>query len=129
MLQLFFLANCINIGLSIFNPLPDDKILDCSNSKQIADDILKCIYNEKKVPYRLENIVFHRYISLERQNEALRGNGLTLFPKHALVFTSLQYKSFKDTVGKGEIAHNQQFLLFQECFLPCYRTFCRFHQI
>ena len=25
------------------NPLPDDKILDWSNLKQIADDILKCI--------------------------------------------------------------------------------------
>ena len=29
------------------NLLPDDKILDWSNLKQIADDILKCIYNEK----------------------------------------------------------------------------------
>ena len=26
--------------------LPDDKILDWSNLKQIADDIFKCIYNE-----------------------------------------------------------------------------------
>ena len=25
------------------NPLPDDKILDWSKLKQIADDILKCI--------------------------------------------------------------------------------------
>ena len=25
------------------NPLPDDKILDWSRLKQIADDILKCI--------------------------------------------------------------------------------------
>ena len=24
----------------------------------------------------------------------------------------LQYKSFENTVGKGEIAHNEQFLLF-----------------
>ena len=30
-----------------FNPLPDDKILDWSKLKQIADDILKCIWNEK----------------------------------------------------------------------------------
>ena len=27
----------------VFNPLPDDKILDWSKLKQIADDILKCI--------------------------------------------------------------------------------------
>ena len=29
------------------NPLPDDKILDRSKLKQIADDILKCISNGK----------------------------------------------------------------------------------
>ena len=29
------------------NPLPDGKILDCSKFKQIADDILKRIWNEK----------------------------------------------------------------------------------
>ena len=29
------------------NPLPDNKILDCSKLKHIADDILECIYNEK----------------------------------------------------------------------------------
>ena len=27
----------------VFNTLPDDKILDWSDLKQIADDILKCI--------------------------------------------------------------------------------------
>ena len=31
----------------LFNPLPVDKILDWSQLKQIADDILKCIWNEK----------------------------------------------------------------------------------
>ena len=34
------------------------------------------------------------------------------FPKQALVFTCLQYKSLKSTAGKGEIARNDQFLLF-----------------
>ena len=34
------------------------------------------------------------------------------FPKQALVLPCLQYKSFENTVGKGEIAHNEQFLLF-----------------
>ena len=33
--------------LSMFNPLSDVKILDWSKLKQIADDILKCIQNEK----------------------------------------------------------------------------------
>ena len=30
-----------------FNPLPDDKILDWSKLKQIADNILKYIWKEK----------------------------------------------------------------------------------
>ena len=34
------------------------------------------------------------------------------FPKQAVVFTCLQYKSFENTMGKGEIAHYEQFLLF-----------------
>ena len=38
------------------------------------------------------------------------------FPKTALVFTCLQYKSSENTVGKGEIDGNEQFLLFPQCF-------------
>ena len=52
-----------------------------------------------------------------------------LFPKQALVFTCLQYKSFENIVGKGEIARCQQFLLFPQCFLSIWRTFCHFHPI
>ena len=51
------------------------------------------------------------------------------FPKQALVFTCLQYKSLKNTVRKGEIVHNTQFLLFPQCFLTIWRPFCHFHQI
>ena len=50
---------------------------------------------------------------------------LTL-PKQALVFTCLQYKSFENTAGKGEIARNQQFLLFPLCFLPIWMDFLPF---
>ena len=50
------------------------------------------------------------------------------FPKQALVFTCLQCKSFENTVGKGEIAQNKQFLLFPQCFLPVRRAFCHFQQ-
>ena len=35
--------------------------------------------------------------------------------------------SIVNTVGKGEIAHSEQFLLFQQCFLPVWRTGCNFH--
>ena len=34
---------CISAIRACFNPLPDDKILEWSKLKQIADDILKCI--------------------------------------------------------------------------------------
>ena len=47
------------------------------------------------------------------------------FPKQALVFTCLQYKSFENTVGKGEITHNEQFL-FPHCFLPFLENFLPF---
>ena len=50
------------------------------------------------------------------------------FPKQALVFMCLQYKSLENTVGKGEIARREQFLLFPQCFLPIWRAFCHFQQ-
>ena len=57
------------------------------------------------------------------------GQRLTGFPKQALLFTCLQYKSFEITVGKGEIARNEQFFLFPQCFLPFWRPLCLFHLI
>ena len=33
------------------------------------------------------------------------------------------------TLGKREIAHNEQFLLFPKCFPPFWRIFCHFNQI
>ena len=47
-----------------------------------------------------------------------------LFPNNPLF-----YVSFENTVGKGEIARNEQFLLFPQCFLAFWRTCCRFPQI
>ena len=38
-------------------------------------------------------------------------------------------KPFENTVGKGEIARNEQFLLFQQCFLPVWITFFDYRQI
>ena len=32
-------------------------------------------------------------------------------------------------MGQGEVARYEQFLLFPQCFLPVWRTFCSFHQI
>ena len=45
------------------------------------------------------------------------------FPTQTLVFTYMQYKSFENSVEKGEIARNEQFLLFQQCFLSIFITF------
>ena len=42
---------------------------------------------------------------------------------------SLQYKSFENTGGKCEIASNEQFLLFPQCFLPVSKTLYHFYQI
>ena len=36
------------------------------------------------------------------------------------------YKPFENTVEKGEIAHNKQFLLFPLCFLPSLENFLSF---
>ena len=35
----------------------------------------------------------------------------------------LLYKSFENTVGKGEIACNKQFLFFPQCFLSIFIKF------
>ena len=45
------------------------------------------------------------------------------FPKQALAFRCLQNKSLENTVGKGEIARDEQFLLFPQCFLLFWRKF------
>ena len=54
---------------------------------------------------------------------------LTLLKQLSLCFMHLQFKSFENTVGKGEIAHNEQFLLSPFCFLNFWRTLYHFHQI
>ena len=37
--------------------------------------------------------------------------------------TCLQHKAFENTVGKGEIARNEQFLLFHSVFYPVAESF------
>ena len=45
------------------------------------------------------------------------------------VFMCLQDKAYENTVGKGENARIEQFLLFPQCFLPIWITLCHCHQI
>ena len=44
-------------------------------------------------------------------------------------FDAPGHKPFENTVGKGEIIRNEQFLLFPQCFLPVWITFFHFHEI
>ena len=39
------------------------------------------------------------------------------FTPSILILTHQQQTAFENIVGKGEIAHNEQFLLFPQCFL------------
>ena len=55
--------------------------------------------------------------------------GLKSIPTQWYLLTPLGNKPFENTVGKGEIARNEQFLLFPQCFLSFWITFCHFCQI
>ena len=60
--------------------------------------------------------VFTRLLSQTRQKVSLCGNGLT----HSHTMTPVDApgkQAFENTVGKGEIARNEQFLLYPQCFL------------
>ena len=52
---------------------------------------------------------------------------LTLFQTSPGFYMSA-VEVFENTMGKGEIVHNKQFLLFLQCFLSFWRAFCHFHQ-
>ena len=78
--------------------------------------------------YRLPNniILDHRLSSLKTKG-FVDYTCINPIPKKPWFFTCLRYKSFENTVGKGEIARNEEFLLFPQCFLPIWKTFCHFH--
>ena len=73
--------------------------------------------------------MFSKGLILRCHNTGLFVKGFYPFPNKPWFFTCLQYKSLENTVGKGEIARNKQFLFFPQCFLPVWRTFCHFRQI
>ena len=79
------------------------------------------------------NLISHVYKARKFVMAILHGKqGLLCdktFPKQALVFSCVRYMSLENTVGKGEIARNEQFLLFPHRFLPLQRTLDHFHQI
>ena len=63
------------------------------------------------------------YISIGKCNTILT-HSHTMTP-----FDALGNKPFENTVGKGEIARNEQFLLFPQCFLTVWIAFCHFRLV
>ena len=63
---------------------------------------------------RLENIVGKG----EKASKPLSYWVLNPLPNNFYLLTPLGNKPFENTVGKGEITRNKQFLLFPQCFLP-----------
>ena len=65
-----------------------------------------------------------------RLSSTLNNAFFPLSDSHTMqLLTPLGNKPFENTVGKGEIARNEQFLLFPQCFLPVWITFFHFPQI
>ena len=76
----------ICLPLTLFNQLPDDKILDCSKLKEFADDNFKFDENGSKSSKQIENTVgkgeialfpsvFKRLVSQGHQKVSLCGMG------------------------------------------------------
>ena len=90
-----------------------------------VEDLIDVAHVMQFVCQWIENVVGKR----RERKKCCNIKAVYPFPKQALVFMCLQYKYFENTVGKGEIARNEQFLLFPRCFLPVWRTFGNFHRI
>ena len=120
----------------IFNyPITRQQILDSSKLKEFADDNFIFDENGRKLSKQVENTGgkgeighYEQFLlfPLCFQKACFPGvsKGVIVwewviqpFPKQALVFTCLQYKSFENTVGKGEIARNN-FSFSHSVFYP-----------
>ena len=96
--------------------------------------IQKCCWQlkEKSCPYQilihicyLQNALCFFFLNFDK---SLLVHVFTL-SQTSLFFYVSKYKFFETTVGKREIAYNEQFPLFPQRFLPFWRTCCHFHQI
>ena len=70
--------------------------------------------------------VFKSYLPWGPLSSRLCGKGLievNPFPKQALVFTCLHYKSFENTGEKEKLLLKSNFSFSPKCFLPLWRTF------
>ena len=122
-------------------PFPKGQISDSSKLKAFADDNFNFDENGLKFSKWAEITVGKGEIARYEQfllfpqcfkktctakTRACLGKGQPFCPNKPWFL--LQYKSFENSAGKGEIAHNEQFLLFPQCFLPVPRTFSHCHQ-
>ena len=62
-------------------------------------------------------------------NDSYKEQLFNPFPNKPWFLRVWSTKSVENTVGKGEIARNEQFLLFLQFFLHFWKTFSHFHQI
>ena len=69
-----------------------------------------------------------RYIGLQEITEIMSKTALALSQTSPGFYMST-VKSFENTVGKEEIANNEQFLFFLQGFLPIWRTYFHFQQV
>ena len=143
-LYIFRTSKC-SIVWKLVHSLPNNKFLEWSKLKAFADDKIKVAEKLKFVLDKVENIAgrgentgYKHFLLFpqcfqEYYFGVVKSRDYVVmsepFPKQALVFMCLQYRSFENTVGKGEIAHDVKFLLFPQCFQALERTFCHFHQI
>ena len=119
----------------------------CRNffGKKVNEQLFEMLLEKKQLLFLLHCFSYHLWtaciticgtVSFHIQNisntmsHALTKAALNPFPnKPWFLHVCSVDKSFENTVGKGEIACNRQFLLFSHCFLHVWRTFCYFHQI
>ena len=109
------LVTCIfSFFQDVFNPLQNKTKFPFSVAIMMSSAIALSIWIRLK---------FYRLVQGKKKDKSTLNLQYTLtFPKQALNITCLHYKSLENTVGKGEIARNEQFLLFSQCFPPILRA-------
>ena len=98
--------------------------------------MLKLLYDDAKVT------AIFRVFSENSQAKNLRNKtkifyksplNLSTIPclthSHTMTLFDTLNKPFENTLGKGKIARNEQFLIFLQCFLPIWITYCHFCQL
>ena len=119
-------------NLSKFEAFADDNSDVDKMTEFVCDRAGNIVEKEKMLVtsiFFFSHIVFKRLNFQDCKKSGLYGNEFNPFPTQRHPLMPLGNKPFENTMGKGEIARNEQFLVFPQCFLPFKITFCHFHQI